>query len=184
MKKIYTVIFTTIILLCSSGCSYNESIKLSDINDYDDYVTNVSYSREFMPDLSDLEGYESIDVIYYNDRPSTNNTHTINLIVTYSNEYYNNAKSKYLSEYSYLEASLYDPDNKNRMLVSDAEVEYNNYLIKVVFDEKFDYPKDFGMIGFNDIEYKLCFMFSYNDSLDYLNSYHLLDFIKDSYRFE
>jgi len=183
MKKLYIIIIIFFILILS-GCSFNESIKLSDINDYDEYLTNVKTSREFMPDSSNLERYESISVIYYLDRPDTIHTHTINLIITYSKEDYNHAKSIYLSDYSYLEAPLYDPDDKKWTLISDAEVEFNNYLIKVVDDENFNYPKYFGMIGFNEEEHKISFMYSHNLSKNYLYKYTLIEFIEDSYKFE
>lgn len=166
MKKLLFIFSALSILLCSA-CTGDQSVKLTNIEDYTKYIQWVTNSSDFMPDLVLLESSESVKVFYFNLRNPLTDTKTINLIVTYDEVEYVDAKETILSNYTFLEqpAMKYD-----YYTIPVVEFEYNEFTIKVVEDESFIYPKWFGMIGYSDTKKQICYMYIHDIERDEISN--------------
>jgi len=150
---------------------------LTDVSDYEIYVDEVYNADTFMPDLDVLPNYEDVEV-YYDNRASK----SITLSVIYSNEDYESAKESIINMYSFLDGPI--KDETGFYYIPSHEFDYKSYQIKVVDNEDFSYPEQFGMIGFSDDYNRICFLFFYDRSLNSLgNSYTIEDFLKDNFEF-
>jgi hypothetical protein len=54
-------------------------------------------------------------------------------------------------------------------LIPEVEFQYQSFTIKVVSDDDFEYPEQFGMLGYSDSSYQITFLFFYDLSLDRLS---------------
>lgn len=148
----------------------------SDIGDYQYYIEKIPKSNIFMPDLTILPEYQSISVYYYERLGQS-----INLIITYSSESYLSARDELLSSYIYLEEPLTKMDF---FLIPEVEFQYQSFTIKVVSDDEFEYPEQFGMIGFSDTCYQITFLFFFDESLDRLgDGYTMEEFLEQEFFF-
>ena len=170
-----------IVCLLFSGCNYPK--KTNDYNEYMNYVYDVHRALEYMPTLNELGDYTKITAT----RNTTNNfvifadTVTIALFLEYDEDAYNK-QLEYINEnYSFFEES---PD----LNYLDIDAKVNGYDIKTVIDEtalqyidpySYSYGKDDTwyhdvvqtalMIGFNDVDNKICYLYRSNTSLDVLD---------------
>ena len=129
-----------------------------------------------MPVLSSLPAYQAYEV-YYLDRLGQ----SINLVVTFSSETYETSKETILQSHVFLDEPLMESDF---YLIPETEFEYESFTIKVVDDEDFNYPEQFGMIGYSDTKHQISFLFFLDDSLNRLgDEYSLQDFIKKEFWF-
>ncbi|MBQ8605928.1 MAG: hypothetical protein IJ408_04255 [Clostridia bacterium] len=180
MKK-SGLILLLIVCLLFSGCNYPK--KTNDYNEYMNYVYDVHRALEYMPTLNELGDYTKITAT----RNTTNNfvifadTVTIALFLEYDEDAYNK-QLEYINEnYSFFEES---PD----LNYLDIDAKVNGYDIKTVIDEtalqyidpySYSYGKDDTwyhdvvqtalMIGFNDVDNKICYLYRSNTSLDVLD---------------
>jgi hypothetical protein len=171
LKKIYSVIFVTILIIVLSSCKR----VYSDIDKYENYINSIPGAQDFMPSLDQLLTYERHAVFYVET-----SSKSLNLIVYYSPDEYQDAKDIFLNSYEFLEEPLME---YNYYTIPEVEIFYNGYVIKVVKDENFNYPEQFGMFGYSDINHSISFMFFYDRSLNRLESYSLSDLIKYDFVF-
>lgn len=173
LRKVFVVITISIYLLLLSACSqvYTNS------DEYVDYVSLVSGSDIFMPKLSDLPQYQSVD-IYYFERLGT----SINLIITFSAETYESAKEAIFESHLFLDEPLME---HGYYTIPEVEFEYQAFIIKVVSDDNFDYPEQFGMLGYSDTKFQIAFLFFYDMHLHELSgsSGRMGRFVRDEFRF-
>ncbi|MCF7924243.1 MAG: hypothetical protein K9L64_03945 [Candidatus Izimaplasma sp.] len=165
-----SVFFFLYISLFGCGSVY------TDTSSYQVYIDKIPKSNTFMPDLATLPQYQSINVYYYERLGQS-----INLIVTYSSESYQSARDTLLSSYVFLKEPLTELDF---YLIPEVEFQYQSFTIKVVNDDDFEYPEQFGMLGYSDSNFQLSFMFFYDDSLNELgNGYSMQEFLEKEFIF-
>lgn len=165
-----SVVFFLSISLFGCGQVY------TDTNDYQEYISLVPKANTFMPEIDNLPEYQSISVYYYERLGQS-----INLIVTYSEESYESALDSILNSYTYLEEPLTKMDF---YLIPEVEFQYQSFTIKVVSDDEFEYPEQFGMIGYSDSKFQLSFLFFYDESLDRLgDGYTMEEFLEKEFFF-
>jgi len=170
-KLIFPSLFIVFSLVLS-GCGQ----VYTNTDDYQEYIDSIPESNTFMPDLFEIVDSQSIE-IYYCERLGQ----SINLVITFSNETYETAKETVLGSYVFLEAPLMENDY---YLIPATEFEYESFTIKVVDDEDFDYPEQFGMIGYSDTKGQISYMFFFDDSLNRLgDGYSMPEFLDKEFRF-
>jgi len=130
-------------------------------NDYQEYINKMPTANNFMPDLASLPEYQSVSVYYYERLGQS-----INLIVQYSIDSYESALDSILNSYTYLDEPMTE---KDYFLIPEVEFQYESFTIKVVSDDDFKYPEQFGMIGYSNSSYQITFLFFYDLSLDRLS---------------
>ncbi len=166
----FVTIVLSVLILTSCEKVYN------DMDDYEYYVDSIPGAGEYMPTLDDLPTYSESTVFFVESSGKS-----LNLIIKYSMDDYEDAKNNFLSAYEFLKEPLVGNDY---YIIPEVEVTYNDYVIKVVDDDNFEYPEAFGLLGYSDVNYTISFMFFYDESLNSLgNSYSMQDFIEDSFKF-
>jgi hypothetical protein len=183
-KKIFNVSFLFIlivVLISTSGCTYEDKVIYNEIEDYQQCINDVEESDEFMPNLDSLTKHTTIELYC---KENIGLTTTINLIVTYSEANYYLEKENLLMTYDFLLQPLYDSD---RVFISEPEFIFNGFNIKVVYNSNYNYPEEFGMIGFNDEEYQVAYMFhsdrSYNTLGTDVEDASMVEFISSRFSF-
>ena len=156
-KKTLLISVISLLSLTLFGCG---SV-YTDAKEYQDYIDKIPKADIYMPDLTTLPEYQSINVYYYERLGQS-----INLIITYSAESYKSARDTVFGSYGYLEEPLTEMDFYR---IPEVEFEYQSFTIKVVSDDDFDYPEQFGMLGYSDSSYQITFLFFYDLSLDRLS---------------
>lgn len=148
---------------------------LTNINNYDEYVDEVYNAETFMPSFESLPDYESIEV-YYDNRSSK----SISLSITYDEIDYKDAKMAILEQYTALEEESLVRDGV--YLIQSTKFEYGSYTVLVIDNENFDYPSNFGMIGYSDEHNSITFLFFYDRSRGQI-SYDMADFVDENFKF-
>ncbi|MFA5007104.1 MAG: hypothetical protein WC509_06530 [Candidatus Izemoplasmatales bacterium] len=174
MPKKWIVCFTLILFaLVITGCGQ----VYTNTDDYQEYLDSIPGSNAFMPVLTDIPAFQTCEIYYY-DRLGQ----SINLVITYSDETYETAKETVLGSYLFLQTPLVENDY---YLIPETEFEYESFTIKVVDDDNFDYPEQFGMIGYSDANHQISFLFFFDDSLSQLsdNSGRMTRFIEKEFWF-
>lgn len=168
----YILIIILLVVIVLSSC---EKV-YSDIDKYDDYIESIPGADEYMPKLIDLPAYTGYEVFYVE-----NSGKSINLNIKYDTQDYELAKTTILDTYDFLDEPLM---GNGYSIIPEVEILYKNYVIKVVYDENFQYPEAFGLLGYSDLDSTISFMFFYDESMNSLgNSYSMEDLIEDSFRF-
>jgi hypothetical protein len=168
-KVVLAVILFTLLI---TGCGQ----VYTNMDDYQEYLDSIPGSNAFMPVLTDIPVYRACEIYYYERLGQS-----INLVITYSNETYETAKETVLRSYLFLQTPLMEFDY---YLVPETEFEYRSFTIKVVDDDNFDYPEQFGMIGYSDAHHQISFLFFFDDSLNRLGEgYSMQDLLEKEFRF-
>ncbi len=151
----------------------------TNIDEYLVYVNKVPKSDSFMPKLLDLPPYQFAEVLFFENYDSGK---SINLVITYSEDEYAFAKDSISSKLVFLEDPLMEYDY---YIVPQVEFEYNGFVIKVVSDDNFDYPEQFGMLGYSDVKFQISFLFFFNSTLHQLSNTpeRMTRFIEGEFRF-
>ena len=170
-NRIYIIIIFVFLIVILTSCEK----KYDNVNEYENYINSITGAEDFMPQLNELPTYVKLKVFFVK-----NSSKSLNLIVYYSIETYQDAKDIMLNTYDFLEEPI---SGNDYYILPDVIVEYNDYLITVVNDDNFDYPERFGMIGYSDTNHSISFMFFYDESLNRLESYSLLDLVKNDFVF-
>ena len=147
-----------------------------DINDYEKYVSEVKYAEKFMPDYkNDIGTYDNIDFGYQLNVYSYFMgfcSDCITLIATYDDVNYELEKNKVLNKYEYLSEPFKEKDGDYIFPV--ATFEYDGYIFKIVpyyhyWSNSDDLAcKSFMMVGCNDFENKVAYLYFYDFDIDYL----------------
>lgn len=150
---------------------------LTNVDEYSDYVDSIDNAESFMPSLSELPEYLSIEVYYYEHLGQS-----INLLITFSDGNYESAKEAIFNSFVFLKQPLMQDDF---YLIPEVEFEYNVYIIKVVDSVDFKYPEQFGMLGYSDEKHQILFMFFYDESLNRISNSKdgMIRFVESEFKF-
>lgn len=148
--------------------------KTTNVQKYESYLNKVRYAKFYFPKINELGNYKKITLTYKHTRELLFfTTKSIGLFVNYSEEEYNTVKENVISTYSFYEEEV-------EKLLKHPTAEFRNYNFKIVdspmcYDQssencnKYELPKFFEIIGFNDQQQKLTFIFIDAEDLDWID---------------
>ena len=172
MKKIVGVIILLATALSLSACSVKQA-KSSDPKAYGEYLCRVPYAEDYMPTEEQLGDYSSLQMTYRHRWLLIFDNDAMGLFVSYQEEAYDAQKEEILSGYPF--ASGEDGES-----ASDAEATVGGYHIRLVQQ---DYPLEtykMGLlIGLDDENQKICYLFYYDPDLDVLHD--LESYVKENF---
>lgn len=150
-KKILISLLLASTLLTSCGNTTTNTIY--DIDRYEEYVNRLWRGcRDFMPSLDSLIDYKEISVSltssYHEHGDPDTEPYGLILFVSYNEEIFKSKKDEINQTYSFIKSPIKDEHGYN--LAPSIDEVYCGYRIRVVYDEKFEYPQSFGMLGIND----------------------------------
>ncbi len=162
MKKILSVFLLLAVSASLFSCGVINKTT-SDIGEYSGYLDKVEYAGDFMPTEAEWGNYSSMRSTYKHTAMFFD-TYTVGLFLTYTEDEYIKQKEKVLSEYSFF-------NEGDEGLESDCNADVGGYSIQLT---RQDYPyntyKIGLLIGTDDEEGKICYLF-YNDfDLDVLDN--------------
>ena len=183
MKKLLAILICTIMLLSLTSCAKHEinnifqmSVIDCNIENYNAKVEEVYDAEEFMPSISDLEGYASIK--YSHKRTVAGitfflpifTTDVISLAVEYPKNIYEAKKTKALSEYDFITEVTYSKYNEGEINSPLEEFEYKGFTFKADINEEFSTCpiKSFLLLGYKDDTHQIVYCYFYDFDLDYL----------------
>jgi hypothetical protein len=141
------------------------------------YIDDMFRASEFMPNIDDYSSSDNLEV-YYFDGWSQSFTFSI----AYNSEEYEIAKENILAKYTFLDEPL--KSESGFYYIPDNEFEFDSYHIKVVYDESFRYPEQFGMIAFSDQYKRISYLYFYNRSNNELgDGYEMEEFVENNFIF-
>lgn len=155
----------------------------NDIEKYEEYLEKFFVAERIMPALSELDDATQIEVSYFYHFAVFAPYWSINLVVEYDEELYEQKKSELFSSYIFLENPIYE--GKYAMM-PQVKVKVNGFSISVIdLSEEsrvnYRYPKYFDMIGYNDEEHKINYMQIQDTERDSISD--LTTLIETSFRF-
>ena len=166
MKKILSLFILFAMTISLSSC-YCRKTKTVDTDEYNQYIVKVRYADDYMPSIEQCGNYSSF-LATYKKTVVIFEIYTVGLFLSYNEDEYNQQKEAILSSREFFNPE----DNK---LVSDCDAVIDGYNIQLV---KQDYPlqtyKMGLLIGMDDYNKKICYLFYYDfdlDELDNLDSY-------------
>ncbi len=124
-----------------------------------------------MPNIKDLGAYSQIKYTYQSTCYSILmdfNSDGLALFVKYDQTIYAIQKEKTLHSYTFLDEPILEFD---KYVMPVTEFEYRGYLMKIVLDQEYiDYCacKSFMMIGFDDANSAIAFLYYYDFDIDYI----------------
>lgn len=144
----------------------------TNIAKYSEDLQGIGSAERMMPRLDSLGDYESLEYTYKIHCYSTfvgffSDGYVLN--VTYGEREYEQRKAGILSSYAFLQEPVIAEDGD--YLLPVTELNYKGYTLKVVPDDtQFTYCpcKSFMMVGFNDVEHKIVYLYHYDFDLDYI----------------
>ncbi len=180
--KIITVLVLLLFAIVLSSCAQSQST--TDESVYERYLKDVRGAEAQMPSVQELGDYVSI----YATQQTTpqflfSKTDSVALIVQYAKEDYINAKQAINESYTFVDQASKE--------LGDYKASVAGYNIRVVKKDEvwndaqmicYDYPSCFLMIGHNDAEYKIIYMYHYDFELDNIDN--LDKYIKQCYLIE
>lgn len=152
--------------------------KSFDIEKYEHYRGKIEYANEGLPELHDVEGYSNIYFSYRESSTSLifSHTHGIALFVDYGVNY-EEKKEILLSPYTFISEPITSNYNSN-YIFPVSEFTYKNYNFKIALTERAVYhssdgrvdysPKSFTMVGTNDADKSLAFLYYFDFDIDWL----------------
>ncbi len=161
MKR-YCLIVSFILVICFTftGC-YSKNVT-SNIDNYSNYLNKVYSSADYMPTVENMGNYSDIKITHKNNFGYIMfDFHTVGAFLSYDDEEYKK-QLNYISEnYTFYDES---PD----INCPDYYAEVDNYDIRMVKDAYSldEVYKNCLLIGTNDDENKICYMFYYDFELD------------------
>lgn len=163
MKKICLLLALCIaVSMTFTACS--EKFFSTDEDDYYEYLEKVAGAADFMPSLSAVGEYSSFTATYKHSRTALMyELDTVGLFLSYEDE---EAFLDAVEDLSY-EHLFYEkhPDEQK----TDFEAEVNGYSIKMVKEEyELEVYKSAYLIGVNEKEQKICYLFYYDFDMDVL----------------
>ena len=149
--------------------------KCTDIDKYEEYVEKVHYASDLMPDLDDLTPYLDIKfgykcILYSSLLGFVSDD--ISLFVTYGDNY-NEEKEKVLNYYDFLKEDEIIIDSSGTTQFPLAVFDYKGYTIRIVpnrnyYTSGYCSCKSFMMIGYNDLNSTIVYLYFYDFDIDYL----------------
>ena len=162
------IVFGSLFLLFFGSYEWIET----DIAKYSDNLHGIGSAERMMPTLESLGHYTELEYTYKIHCYSifvgfVSDGYVLN--VTYDESQYEQRKADALSSYTFLQEPIIEQDGDSPMPVT--ELKYKGYTLKVVPDDTqyTYYPcKSFMMVGFNDEEHKIVYLYHYDFDLDYI----------------
>ena len=167
-KIILVTVFILLFVLSSCDKTY------TDIDEYNQYLDDIQGSDLFMPQLNTLGNCVSTEVLYYDSLGES-----VSLICYYQEEDFEVYLDAINNDYRFLENPIVD--EQGEVDIPSVDFEYGNFRFRVVQDEYFEYPEEFGMIGISDDEHAVAYVFFHDESLSFITS--MDDFMETEIRF-
>ncbi len=177
MKKVLLASFCVVLCLTLSSCTLltkvaisNQIIYDTNIANYDRYLEEVGYAKDVMPSLAKLTTSKEIKFSYQESSNLLFTTKTLALFVQYDIIRYYSAKAILQTSKDYLQAPVLDSGNDGYYIMPVTEINYKGYNFKVLDLKLEDYYvcKSFGLIGFDDENYRISYLYFYDSDLDYI----------------
>lgn len=151
-----------------TGCSKEEYYQSTDISKYEEYIDVVTHEKdyEFFPDLDSINSSNSTNIMYVERTGSLVRSKSLVLSITVPENNYLTLKDDYLAKYSYFSELILDSDNEP--VISSNEFYYGTFTIFIIRNDDFDYPKNFGMIGYSDDRNEIIWLFYSDSDIDYI----------------
>lgn len=174
MKKY--VILVLFLVISLTGCTKDEYYQSTDISKYYEYIDIVTKENEceFFPNLDDIEDVESVDLSYLEKKGSLVRSNSLMVTLKFHEGDYGTKKDEFIAQFDYIDEIMLDSDNEP--VITSNSFKYNGYNILIVKDERFDYPKNFGMVGYSDEKNELIFLYFSDSDMDYITDVnHFMD---------
>ena len=160
-----------VLSLLLTGCSETTLNTSYDVNKYYEYVDRCARAgKQFMPVLGSFSDYNDISVSLTTSSHSLGHKDTIPyglmLFVSYDVDIFEVKKEEVNQNYSFVEEPIIDNDDD--ILMPAIDVLFYGYRIRVVKNEQFYYPKNFGMIGINEDTQTIAYMYYEENDIDLL----------------
>lgn len=168
----YIIIYSLILFSCTRNNSSNNT------SDYEAYLQTARGAEVYMPKLEDIGEYKKIVINHKRTEYLLWELNAVSLEIQYDEAEFYSQLERINEKYMFLEEST------NNLNDVDATVQgYNVRIAEMQYnpnDEYFYYyPKCFMMIGVNEDEYSIVFMYHYDVDLDEIED--LDKFIKKYY---
>lgn len=163
----------------------------TNIDEYEEIISEVNSASDIMPSLDNLNSYTDIKFGYKKllySKLLGFESDDISLFITYGDNY-NDEKEKVISNYEFLsEEDIYD---NGKYYFPLANFEYKGYVFQIVSNDGYSYClcKSFMLLGYNDDKNTIVYLYFYDNDLDYLynetsrktREEAMYDFIEDSF---
>ncbi len=170
MRKAINILIVLSFLLFSVSCVTQKNIT-GDINDYSNYLEKVYLSEQYMPKTNELGKYSDVTITYRSEFEVMFETNTAGLYLSYDEANYEKQKNCIISNYKF-----FSPDDDDLKSDCDAAVcGYDIHLVRA--DYKYETYKTGLLIGTNDENRRICYLFYTDTELDILDD--LDSFIED-----
>lgn len=157
--------------------------KLVDTSEYESYRNKIKYAEEGLPSLNEIGDYKEAIFGYRNVVHSYVmgfESYGLSLFADYDASQYASAKEFAESRYSFITAPIVQDDGNYTFPV--AEFSYDGYEFKIAYtsasvyhstgknsEKEYIYPKSFTMVGFDNENNSLTFLYYYYFDLDLLS---------------
>ena len=174
MKKILSFFLLIVTVFSLSSCTAKKS-KTTKEAEYEKYLSKVEYAESYMPGLEQCGNYSSMNATYKHEYLLFFDVYTVGLFLSFDKSEYEIHKNDILSRYKF-----FTPDDES--LKSDCDATIKNYNIQLVNDEyEYSTIKMGLLIGMDDTDCKICYLFYYDFDLDVMDN--LDTYIEDFFYF-
>lgn len=163
----FCIVIFYFVLIVLLSIELPDEYETTNSEEYVECIKSVKNAQHHMPKIYELGDYEKILIRTEENFSLLFEVQTVSVVLHYDKNTYTKEKQKVLEKYSFLS------ETKNSL--PDLEANVNGYNIKVVnkntSNESFySYPKFFLMIGFNEDEKSIVYMFNYDFDLDSISN--------------
>ena len=170
MKKILSILVLIVLLFTLSSCTVKKT-KTTKEEKYDNYLSKVEYAENYMPNADACGNYSSLTATYKHEFLLFFEVHTVGLFLSYNENEYASQKNHIITNYEF-----FTPDDVS--LESDCDATVGNYNIRLVnYEYKYSTTQMGLLIGMDDTNHKICYLFYYDFDLDVMDN--LDAYIKD-----
>lgn len=161
MKKIICVFMLICLLFSLTSCAPQRTMT-KNLNKYDKYLSKVEYSQAYMPSIELLGEYSEATITYKYKYLVFFETYTVGVFLSYDDTNYSKQKEAILSDYEFF-------TTQDEKVGSDWEAFLDNYHIRLVKEDYKYSTRQMGLlIGMDDTNCKICYLFYYDFDLDEL----------------
>ena len=173
MKKLLLILLATVFLFSFVSCAM-VSKETSNSEKYEAYLSEVAYSKDYMPSIDQCGEYVTATATYKSRTILLFDTSTVGLFITYDDVEYQKQIERIASEYAFFSAD-------DEALQSDCDAVVGEFSIRLVKTE-YDLPtyKMGLLIGTDHANSRICYLYYYDFDLDVLDD--LEEFIYDYFR--
>ncbi len=149
-------------ILIISSCFGVGKHTFTDANNYEQYIAEIDLASTFMPNISTLGSYHSMDVVYCRDN-TVLLLESITLILSYKAIDYLDVKMSLLNKYTFMDDQIFD--SMQNPIVMETTTIYEHYFIQIVDDNNFMYPTRFGLLGYSDDDFEIVYLYFQSDNI-------------------